>query len=203
MKKKELEILLQKVPSYDKPNPSLEQYVTPAGIVADIIFIAHQFGDIKDKVVMDLGCGTGIFSIGASITGAKRAIGIDVDEKAIEIAKTYSKEISQDITFIVQDINDIELKCDTVLMNPPFGAQKSNIKADRKFIEVGFKSASVVYSLHLTKTFDFLKKMISSMGGEINYSKNYNFPIKHLYEFHRKKQVNYDVMLLRIIKKQK
>ena len=61
MKKKELEILLQGVPSFDKPIPHLEQYLTSASIAADIIFTAHQFGDIKDKTVLDLGCGTSIF----------------------------------------------------------------------------------------------------------------------------------------------
>ena len=59
MKKKELEILLQKVPSFEKPVPHFEQYLTPAGIAADIIFTAHQFGDIENKTVIDLGCGTG------------------------------------------------------------------------------------------------------------------------------------------------
>jgi putative methylase len=57
MKKKELEILLQKVPSPINPQPTLEQYTTPASIAADIIFIAHQFGDIYEKTVLDLGCG--------------------------------------------------------------------------------------------------------------------------------------------------
>jgi len=61
MKKKELEILLQKVPSFEKPVPHFEQYLTPASIAADIIFTAHQFGDIENKTVIDLGCGTGIF----------------------------------------------------------------------------------------------------------------------------------------------
>ena len=53
MKKKELEILLQKVPSFDKPSPGLEQYLTPADIAADIVFIAHQFGDVKNKTVLE------------------------------------------------------------------------------------------------------------------------------------------------------
>ena len=92
MKKKELEILLQKVPTFDNPSPTLEQYLTPANIAADIIFTAHQFGDIQDKMVFDLGCGTGIFAIGARITGAKKVIGFDVDKDIIEKAKKYADE---------------------------------------------------------------------------------------------------------------
>ena len=43
MKKKELEMILQKIPTFEKPSPELEQYLTPAGIAADIIFTAHPF----------------------------------------------------------------------------------------------------------------------------------------------------------------
>ena len=41
MKKKNLELLLQKVPIFDTPDPSLEQYNTPANIASDIIFTAY------------------------------------------------------------------------------------------------------------------------------------------------------------------
>jgi len=66
-------------------------------------------------------------------------------------------------------------------------------------IEKGFEIANIIYSLHLTKTIDFIEKMVLSLGGEISYYKKYVFPIKWSYEFHKKKKVNYDVTLLRII----
>jgi putative methylase len=201
MKKKELEMILQKVPEFDDPSPSLEQYITPAGIAADIIFIAHQYGDIQDKVVFDLGCGTGIFAIGANITGAKRVVGFDVDRDSIQKAKKYAKKNNLSIEFYVKDILNIKEKCDTIIMNPPFGAQKSNLKADRKFIEKGFIISSVIYSIHLTKTVPFIEKMVSSLNSKVTYYKNYIFPIKHIYNFHEKKVVNYDVTLLRILTK--
>ena len=199
MKKKELEMILQRVPPLDKPIPHLEQYLTPAGIAADIIFTAHQFGDVENKAVLDLGCGTGIFSVGAILTGAKKVVGIDVDKNSIEIARDYAKKNDFEIKFLVQDVKDVEVNCDTVIMNPPFGAQKSNLKADRKFIEKGFEVGSVLYSLHLAKTVPFVKRLISSLGGKVNYSKDYVFPIKWMYEFHEKKVVDYNVTLLRII----
>jgi len=199
VKKKELEILLQKVPSFDKPSPNLEQYLTPADIAADIIFIAHQFGDIENKTVLDLGCGTGIFSVGAALTGAKKVVGVDIDKNCIENAREYAEKNDLEITFLVQDVRDVKIKCDTVIMNPPFGAQKSNQKADRKFIEKGFEITHVIYSIHLAKTVPFVKKLVSSLGGNIDYSKDYVFPIKWMYEFHEKKVINYDVTMLRII----
>jgi len=201
MKKKELEILLQKVPTFENPSPNLEQYLTPANIVADIIFIAHQFGDIEEKVVFDLGCGTGIFAIGATITGAKKVIGFDIDKKIVDKAREYAKNNSLKVEFLEKDILEINEKCDTILMNPPFGAQKSNLKADRKFIETAFKISNVIYTLHLEKTIPFIEKMVSSLKGKIDFYKKYGFQIKHTYSFHEKKCVEYDVSLLRILTK--
>jgi putative methylase len=201
MKQKELEIILQKVPNYERPNPFIEQYMTPANIAADIIFTACQYGDIQDKKVIDLGCGTGIFSLGAKIANAKEVIGIDIDEVAIKIAKDYAEKNNENIQFIIKDVKDVEILCDTVIMNPPFGAQKSNRWADRRFIEKGFEIAKVIYSLHLTKTIDFIEKMISSLGGEINLYKKYDFSIKHSFSFHNKRIANFDISLLRILTK--
>ena len=200
MKQKELEIILQKVPIYERPNPFIEQYTTPANIAADIIFTAYRFGDIQDKKVVDLGCGTGIFSFGAKLANAKEVVGVDIDEQAINIAKKYAEKNDENIQFIVKDVKDVDTKCDTVIMNPPFGAQKSNRWADRGFIEKGFEISKVIYSLHLSKTIPFIEKLVSSLNGEINYKKNYVFPIKSTYIFHEKKIVNFDVSLLRIIK---
>jgi len=198
VKKKELEIMLQKVPSPNRPILRLEQYMTPANISADIIFIAHQFGDIENKTVIDLGCGTGIFSVGAYIAGAKKVTGVDIDKESIAIATSYAKKSNMDIEFLVCDVKDIQTNCNTVVMNPPFGAQKSNEKADRKFIEKGFEIAEVIYSLHLKKTIPFLEKMINSLGGYITYWKEYEFPIKWMFRFHNKEIVNYNVTLLKI-----
>ena len=198
MKKKELEILLQKVPLPNKPVPHLEQYTTPADIAADILFTAHLFGDIENKIIIDLGCGTGIFSVGAILTGAKKVIGIDVDKDIIKIAKEYAEKNNLKIEFRVQDVKDVDIKCDTILMNPPFGAQKSNQRADRKFIEKGFQTARIIYSLHLKKTIPFIEKLIASLDGDITYQKEYGFPIKWMFNFHKKEVANYDVTLLRI-----
>ncbi len=198
MKKKNLEIILQKVPDYINPSPLLEQYITPANIASDMIFTAHQYNDIKDKEILDLGCGTGIFSVGAYITGAKKVTGIDIDKTAIKIAKKYAEENNFEIEYKTKDVKDTTIKADTIIMNPPFGAQKSNKKGDRIFLEKGFELGKIIYTLHLTKTLPFLNKMIKSLNGKINFTKNYSFPIKHTYKFHTKKVVSYNVALIRI-----
>lgn len=198
MKQRQLEILLQQVPPPRQPVPQLEQYMTPAPLAADIIFTAYHWGDIENKKVIDLGCGTGIFAVGASLLGATNVLGFDVDKNVISIAKEYVKTNHLSIEFKVRDISRVDIPCDTILMNPPFGAQKSNQKADRKFIEKGFELSAVIYSLHLKKTVPFLEKMIKALHGEITYKKDYVFPIKWMFQFHEKEVVTYDVSLLRI-----
>ena len=125
MKQKEIEMILQKVPTYERPNPFIEQYMTPANIAADIIYIACQYGDIQDKKVVDLGCGTGIFSFGAELANAKEVIGFDIDEDAIKIAKDYAKKNKQDIKFEVKDVKDVDINCDTILTNPPLALKRA------------------------------------------------------------------------------
>jgi putative methylase len=199
MKQRQLEILLQQVPKPVKPNPSLEQYITPAPIAADIIFTAYHWGDIDQKTVVDLGCGTGIFAVGAARMNAKKIYGYDLDRKLIQAAKDYAKTTNLPIIFQTKDITAVDTPCDTILMNPPFGAQKANQNADRKFIEKAFELSSVIYSLHLKKTTPFLEKMVSALNGEITYKKDYVFPIKWTFEFHNKEVVTFDVTLLRTV----
>jgi len=199
VKKKELEMILQKIPMMESPKPSLEQYQTPASIAADILFLAYD--DIHDKVVIDLGCGTGIFSIGCALLGAKKVIGIDIDEKAIEIARKEAKKMNVDVHFMVGDIDKVIMKGDTVIMNPPFGAQQSNRKADTAFIKKALEIAPVIYTIHLKKTMPFLHSFISSLGGKITYEKDYLFSIKKIFPFHEKKVEKFEVTMARIIKK--
>jgi len=198
MKQKQLEILLQQIPKPTKPIPHLEQYTTPATIAADVMFTAYNWGDIHEKTVVDLGCGTGIFAIGAYLLGAQNVKGFDIDPNVISIAKEYAAKNNYTIEFTAQDITQIQTSCDTVLMNPPFGAQKANLQADRKFIEKGFEIASVLYSFHLKKTIPFIEKMITALKGDITYQKDYDFPIKWIFDFHYKQVVSYKVALLRI-----
>jgi putative methylase len=199
MKQKQLEMLLQKVPQLQTPRPQLEQYMTPAPIAADILFTAYLAGDIENKTIIDLGCGTGIFAVGASLMGAKVVIGVDIDEHAISAAKKYAEDNTLPIHYHTQDITTVDLPCDTVLMNPPFGAQKSNQNADRKFLEKAFQISDVIYSLHLKKTVSFLEKMITAMNGAITDKKDYLFPIKAMFDFHQKQVSTYQVSLLRTL----
>lgn len=194
MKKNELERRLQKVAPHSRPRPDLEQYSTPASVAADMLFTAYSFGDIADREVVDLGCGSGILSIGAALLGASKVTGIDVDPAAIEDAIRNTEEAGVDVDIRLEDIGEVDLRADTVIMNPPFGAQRRN--ADRPFLEAAVSIAPRVYSLHNARTVDFLFKMVSAMGREVFFQKSYKFEIPHMFEFHDKRKKEIEVALL-------
>ncbi len=200
-KKRHLEMMLQNIPPHDNPKVHLEQYTTPASIASDILWNAHTLDDINDKVVADLGCGTGIFAIGAALLGARKVIGLDIDNDVIGTAKMCASKMGvDDITeFKSGDMKNFNLRADTVIQNPPFGAQKSGTKnADRVFMNKAVEIAPVIYSLHMGETEKFLNEYFHSLNANITHRFYYSFPIPHIYHFHKKEKINVDVVVLRI-----
>jgi putative methylase len=169
-------------------------------IAADVLFNALLLDDLLDKKVVELGCGNGIFAIGAKLLGAEKVVGVDSDESALDVAKQNMKKLDVKVDFLVADVSAFSEHCDTVLQNPPFGAQKSHKHADILFIKKAFEIGNVVYSMHLAKTKDFILKNIELCGGEATMIKTYKFPIPHTYPFHKKEIKSFDVILIRGVK---
>lgn len=69
--------------------------------------------DLTDKKVLDLGCGSGILSIGAILLGAESAVAVDVEENAVKTASENAgkNNISSDIytSYCGNIINDNSL----------------------------------------------------------------------------------------------
>ena len=196
-KKKHLEMAIQKVPKHPNPKVDLEPYSTPATIAADLLWNAYSLGDIADKKVMDLGCGTGIFAIASKLLGAASAIGVDIDKDSIDLASSYCG----DVDFICSDICDLEndFDVDTIFQNPPFGSQKNAKKgADLKFISKAIElSPKVLYSFHMASTEEFLISYFEKNDLEITHIFRYNFPIPKIYEFHTRESANVEVIVIR------
>ncbi|MDD5503444.1 MAG: METTL5 family protein [Candidatus Thermoplasmatota archaeon] len=202
-KKRHLEITLQRIPRHPKPKANLEQYLTPATIAADVLWNAYALGDIEGKKVADLGCGTGIFAIGAALLGAKESVGVDIDPDATVVAEVQAREmeVSDTARFVSTDIQYFSENADTVIQNPPFGAQKAHRKdADRIFLSKSMEIAPVVYSFHLAETEKFVEKFVESLGASVTHRFYYRFQIPHTYAFHTKEKVEFNVVVLRIEK---
>ena len=197
MRKKKLEIMLQGVEDYRNPKASLEQYLTPASIASDILFLAYSLGDIEDKILADFGAGTGIFTIGSCILDARKIFSVETDSEAIEVLKYNLGKYKCSAEIMNMRIEEFNFKVDTVVQNPPFGAQ--NRHADLPFLEKSMQVANVIYTLHNANTAKFIESKILKMGGEITHRKFYNFSIPHMYKFHRKEEVKRRVVLYRIV----
>lgn len=157
MKLKNLEIHLQKVKGFKNPVAGLEQYMTPAPLAARFLFDAFLHGDIEGMKVLDLGCGTGMLSVGAALLGGD-VTGVDGDSSALLTAEENAALQKLDITFrreVVRAETAEADSYDTVIMNPPFGAQ--NEHADRPFIEAALISAPVVWGIFNKGSILFIK----------------------------------------------
>ena len=203
---KDLELALESIKRTNEYDVKLEQYPTPANIVSAILFSAQmEHGDITDKTVFDLGCGDGIFALGAALLGAKRVVGIDVQSKALKASQTNSRllEIEDTVDWVLGDISSLQLQClvDTVVSNPPFGVK--NRGADMRFLKKAISIADVTYSIHLAgeKNRIFLLKEIEKLNATATQIETFQFPIKKLFDFHKKEIHMVDVDLYRISSK--
>ena len=201
-RKKHLEMRLQNIPSHPKPKVNLEQYATPSIIAADLVWNAFSLGDVEDKNIFDLGCGTGVFTIASALMGANLAIGIDIDHDAIDLAREVSCNLNVDnVSFVQSDICDFNCGIDvnTVFQNPPFGSQRKvdsgqDLKFVKKAIDLG---CDVLYSFHMASTEEFLIDFYEKNDLKITHIFRYNFPIPKIYDFHTKENQNVNVIVMR------
>ncbi len=207
MNKKQLAILLSRIRSFDVPDVKLEQYATDCEIAADLLWNAYLEGDVEGKSIADLGCGHGIFGIGALILGAKEVDFVDIDSKAIAIAKE-NKDVIADLLkakfkahFHNMDVASFNKKCDVVIENPPFGVKDPH--HDKLFLLHAMKIAPIVYSFHNYSTRTFVEGIIADTGFEVKGVWKYRFPIKRLFWFHKKSLFHADVGCWKAVKKRK
>ena len=179
------------------PNPraDLEQYPTPAGLAAEVVYIAHGKGDIAGRRVLDAGCGNGVLGIAAKLLGAAQVVGVDRDPEAIRVAERNADRAGIEVVWSAADIASVEGRFDTVLMNPPFGSQTKH--ADLPFLDKALSLADTVYSFHNGVTEDFVRRRIESRGGRVTDRVAYAFPLPRTFRFHREQVRKVAVVLLR------
>ncbi|MBR9679565.1 MAG: methyltransferase [Candidatus Altiarchaeota archaeon] len=184
-----LTIQLDKLKGFSGPKSELEQWRTPGRIAAEAALLSEPEG----KSVIDLGCGTGILSIAASLLGAKCVTGVDIDTTALEIARKNSEQMNLQIDWVNKNALNWEPaeRADTCLMNPPFDFKHD---LDTKFVEQALKISRTVYAL------------LSSRGRQYwldHYSaevlREFDFPLKRQQWFHKRKSVNFEMDLVKFV----
>lgn len=211
IKKKDLITIIQNTRCFNQPKVELEQYCIDAVSAVDIIFFAGvEFNDITDKVIFDLGAGTGRLSLACAFLNPIKIISVDIDKTALKILRQNFDTVKFnfpiypiccDLEHFPIVLNSLDLSIGiTTIMNPPFGVQ--NRKADRIFLERAFSFSDVVYSLHLSgeKNRVFIKRFVQKLGWKIDYFFSYLLLLEKTFHFHKKKTKKINIDVYRFLK---
>ncbi|QDX41223.1 METTL5 family protein [Salarchaeum sp. JOR-1] len=199
--KRALEQRLQDVEGFRDPRVDLEQYPTPAELAAHVVHLAGLHDDL-DRTVLDLGTGTGMFALGAALAAAPRVVGLDVDASALAVARENERRLAPatSVDWVRGDATRPPLSASnaTVLMNPPFGAQRGNEHADRRFLDAASRLATVSYSVHNAGSRAFVESFAADAGGEVTHAFRAEFELARQFAFHDTDSKTLDAEVYRI-----
>ncbi|MDR9411209.1 MAG: METTL5 family protein [Haloquadratum sp.] len=196
-----LETQLAVVAGFDSPDVHLEQYRTPPEIAAAVIHRADLEGDIADRQVADLGCGTGMLALGAALRGASTVVGVDIDPAPLTTAMANARKVGARtaVGWVCADAHTVPLaEVDTVVMNPPFGAQRTERHADRGFLETAATLAEVSYSIHNAGSRAFVEAFVDDAGGTVEAAFGAALTVPATYAFHTADAATIDAEVYRI-----
>ena len=110
MRLKHLEAALSSITrEFPSPKVVLEQYPTSAHLAASVIQLALDKGDLgEDKVCLDLGCGTGMLTVGAAFV-SPLVISVDCDLEAMAVARdnVESVDLSDSVLFVQAQVRTL------------------------------------------------------------------------------------------------
>lgn len=198
-----LETQLAVVAGFDAPRAELEQYPTPPELAAHVVHVADLYGDVQGRTVLDLGTGTGMLGLGAALRGPERVVGVDVDRSALLTAAKNRVRVgtTTPIDWVLADATRLPLRPGgptTVLMNPPFGAQRGHEHADRAFLATAANVADVSYSIHNAGSREFVEAFAGDAGGEVTHAFRAAFTLDRQFEFHEKDSAEIETEVYRI-----
>ena len=195
--KRQLEIILSKLKILETPTLRLEQYPVSPEAAAELLYMAGFEHDDLEGRIIDLGTGTGRLAIGAALMSPAHVVGVDVDARALELARENAKTAGVKVKWVQSTIDELDGTYDTVIMNPPYGTRTAH--ADTRFLDKAFQLASITYSIHKTSTRTFIGRYINKSRRRIAETRSISMKIPHLFSFHARKWKSIEVDLCRIV----
>jgi len=195
--KRQLEIKLSKLKILETPTLRLEQYPVSPEAAAELLYMAGFEHDDLEGRIIDLGTGTGRLAIGAALMSPAHVVGVDVDARALELARENAKTAGVKVKWVQSTIDELDGTYDTVIMNPPYGTRTAH--ADTRFLDKAFQLASITYSIHKTSTRTSIGRYINKSRRRIAETRSISMKIPHLFSFHARKWKSIEVDLCRIV----
>ena len=217
------------IDDFESPQLSLEQYMTPAPLAARLLWTAAAEGHIRGASVLDLGCGTGMLSLGAAFLDAAAVLGVDACPRALAQAAAAATELagsdnaeaaaaSMRVDFVHARIADCGVGAarsagaplrfgawDTAVLNPPFGCVHAG--ADIAFLVAALAAVrddgGVVYSLHKSSTRSHVLRAARDAAGPGSTAEvvaEMRFDLPATYAHHTKVSVDVDVDVVRVVR---
>jgi rRNA N6-adenosine-methyltransferase METTL5 len=180
--------------TFSKPKVALEQYATDPHLASRLGWTAYESGDLEGKIVLDLGCGSGMLSLAASVF-ADAVIAVDIDR---EVFDDFDHE---NIECILADVEKglgfVRKGCiDTVFTNPPFGT-KNNAGIDTAFVHSALAVAPVCYSMHKSSCRQVIQKKFQKQNITCNVIAEMSFELPRQFRFHKENCLSIPVDLMR------
>jgi predicted RNA methylase len=194
---------IDQIDSFRSPKVELEQYSLPSDLIAFILILSAN--DLFGKNVVDLGCGTGRFSLPIKHFFSNRVLGVDIDPDAMKHLVQLQKRNKLAIDLLITSIEFSEpimwgRRYETTLMNPPFGTKRRKI--DMVFLRQALKFSKVIISIHKSnpKTRKLIKNLGNENGKNTSILATIEFPMFTSLKFHRKPKHSVRADLFRIAK---
>ncbi|MFQ6034781.1 MAG: class I SAM-dependent methyltransferase [Sedimentisphaerales bacterium] len=123
--------------------------------------------NLKDKTFLDVGSGSGMFSIAASALGAKKVLGFDVDPEAVSTSKELIEKISRWDPDVKKDA--IDFKVESIL----------NKGLARQQYDVVYSWGVLHHTGNMYRAFDLVKDLVAEKGtlAIAIYNKHFTSPI--------------------------
>ena len=133
--------------------------------------------NLRNKLVLDAGCGEGRFSWLLGNLGAKKVVAVDFSNAALSRAKYQSANQSK-IIFIKADLNNLPFKENTFDLVISFGVIHHNKYPEKLFHKLSkFTKLGGIFSIYLYRKYgmSFIQDMIRPITKKMNRNKLHYF----------------------------
>ncbi|MFX0085475.1 MAG: METTL5 family protein [Candidatus Hodarchaeota archaeon] len=197
----EITSFVNKIDGFISPKVHLEQYSLPSDLIALILVLSTK--DLIGNNIVDLGCGTGRFTLPIKKFLANNVLGVDIDLNAVKFIIESQKWTNLELNLLITAIEFLESskwkkKYHTTITNPPFGTKRR--KLDIVFLKQALKYSQTVLSIHKSnsRTRELIKKLGSQYNKELTILATVEFSLPPSLHFHRKRDYFIRVDVIRL-----